>query len=362
MKGPPPPVRFLLSVIGLWIGLRLALSAPGAGWGTAVREPASPAAGTAPEAEMPGRTAAIQAKVAQSRFSRAKSRGGPSALAQFGPGVPIFSPASMPVARASTPDSRPKPVLNAAAGGTEGLGTNDLVGPGRNAQEPFPVVAAAPAAIAVAPPGRRSPWSLSAWLFVRRGRGEAALVPAGTLGGSQAGTRLTYRLGARPDTLSLSLRGYAPLSNRRAAEAAAGLDWKPLRFAPLHLLAERRQALGPDGRSAFGLTAYGGVDEAALGPLRLSIYAQAGAVGARRRDLFADGAARLTVPLGRLRIGAGAWAAAQPGVSRVDAGPHADLTLPIANGFATLSADWRLRVAGDARPGSGPALTLSTGF
>jgi hypothetical protein len=222
--------------------------------------------------------------------------------------------------------------------------------------------AAAPPAIAVAPADRRSRWSLSAWLFARHGSGEAGLVPAGTLGGSQAGARLTYRLGGRPGDLSLSLRGYAPLSNRRAAEAAAGLDWKPLRCVPLRLLGERRQALGRDGRSAFSLTFYGGVDGRRLGPFRVDAYFQAGMVGVRRRDPFADGAARLTLPLGRLRVGASAWAAAQPGVARVDAGPHADLTLPVANRFATLSADWRFRLAGGAQPGSGPAITLSTGF
>jgi hypothetical protein len=172
---------------------------------------------------------------------------------------------------------------------------------------------------------------------------------------------MTYRLGRPAGGLSLSLRLYTPLSNRRAAEAALGLEWKP-RALPLRLLVERRTKLGRDGRSAFALAAYGGADDVALGPLRLGAYGQAGAVGARRRDLFADGAVRLTAPLGRLRIGAGAWAAAQPGVSRVDAGPHADLTLAAGRGSITFSADWRFRLAGAARPGSGPAITLSTGF
>jgi hypothetical protein len=67
---------------------------------------------------------------------------------------------------------------------------------------------------------------------------------------------------------------------------------------------------------------------------------------------------RLTLPAGRLRVGAGAWAGAQPGVSRLDAGPHLEVRL----GPAALSADWRFRVGGHARPGSGPTLTVSTGF
>ena len=162
--------------------------------------------------------------------------------------------------------------------------------------------------------------------------------------------------------MALSARVYAPLDDRRGAEGAVGLDWKPLPRVPVRLLAERRQALGRDGRSAFSLTLYGGVDAAPAGPLRLDAYAQAGAVGARRRDLFADGAARLTVAVGPLRIGGGAWAAAQPGVSRLDAGPHADVRLRAGRGTLALSADWRFRLAGRASPGSGPALTLSTGF
>jgi len=35
---------------------------------------------------------------------------------------------------------------------------------------------------------------------------------------------------------------------------------------------------------------------------------------------------------------------------------------PIGKASVELSADWRFQVAGNALPGSGPALTLSTGF
>jgi hypothetical protein len=63
-----------------------------------------------------------------------------------------------------------------------------------------------------------------------------------------------------------------------------------------------------------------------------------------------------------MRFGAGAWAAAQPHVSRVDIGPHAELRLPLPGTNASLAADWRFRVAGNARPGSGPALTLAADF
>jgi hypothetical protein len=202
------------------------------------------------------------------------------------------------------------------------------------------------------------PWTVSAWAFLRRGGG-ATLAPGGILGGSQAGARATYRIAGSQAPLSLSLRVTVPVERTRGAEAAAGLDWKPIARLPVHLLLERRQRLGAEGRSAFGVTVYGG-GEAKLGPLHVDGYAQAGVVGARRRDMFADGGVRAAMPLGPLRIGVGAWAAAQRGASRVDVGPHAALRLRPLN--AALSADWRFRVAGSARPGSGPALTLAADF
>ncbi|HEY0627207.1 MAG TPA: hypothetical protein VGD10_10800 [Allosphingosinicella sp.] len=191
----------------------------------------------------------------------------------------------------------------------------------------------------------------------------AALAPGSLLGGSQAGARLTYRLNAdvrRP--LALSGRIYAPLDSFEGSEVAAGVDWQPLADVPVHLLAERRQALGKSGRSAFSLTAYGGVSQALAGPLQLDAYGQAGLVGMKARDLFADGSAKLSYPAGETKIGIGAWGAAQPGVERVDVGPQASFRMPFAEAGVVVAVDWRLRVAGEAEPKSGPTLTLSTGF
>jgi hypothetical protein len=179
------------------------------------------------------------------------------------------------------------------------------------------------------------------------------------LGASQAGARATYRIAGTQAPLALSLRLTVPVERPRGAEAGAGLDWKPIGRLPVHLLLERRQKLGTEGRSAFGVTLYGG-GETKLGPLHIDGYAQAGAVGVRRRDLFADGGVRAALPVGPLRLGAGAWAAAQPEASRLDVGPHVALRFhPLP---AALSADWRFRIAGTARPGSGPALTLAADF
>jgi hypothetical protein len=209
-------------------------------------------------------------------------------------------------------------------------------------------------------------WSSAAWAFVRQGDAQS-LAAGGTLGGSQLGARFAYRINGNPQRpLALNLRLSSPLRSRKGAEAALGLEWKPVAAVPVRLLAERRQALGDEGRSAFALLAYGGVsDLKALGPLRVSAYAQAGVVGVRSRDLFADGAAVIALPLdegGRMSLGAGAWAAAQPGVSRLDVGPSVRLRLPVQGRSVSVSADWRIRAAGDAAPGSGPALTVATDF
>jgi hypothetical protein len=217
-----------------------------------------------------------------------------------------------------------------------------------------------PEPLAAARSARR--WSASIWMLARNEAGADVLAPGGTLGGGQAGIRFRYRLGG--DTrapLALSARLYLPLRTRSGAEAAAGLDWRPFARLPLNLLAERRQALGRDGRSAFSITAYGGYSGPVTRRLVLDAYGQAGVVGLRSRDAFFDGSVRLSVPLGRFELGAGAWAAAQPGIERFDIGPSVSMPIP-AVGNTRLRADWRFRVAGDAAPASGPAVTLATDF
>jgi len=64
----------------------------------------------------------------------------------------------------------------------------------------------------------------------------------------------------------------------------------------------------------------------------------------------------------RVAVGGGVWGGAQRGASRVDAGPTATLVLSSGRANLRASLDYRFRVAGDARPGDGPALTLSASF
>ena len=146
------------------------------------------------------------------------------------------------------------------------------------------------------------------------------------------------------------------------AEVAAGIDWQPSSRVPVHILAERRQDVGGAGRSAFALTAYGGASGRLPGGLRGEAYAQAGVVGTRSRDLFVDGSVRVSLPVGPVEAGASAWGAAQPGAARFDVGPHVSYRLPVRGATLRVQADWRFRIAGDAAPGSGPALTLAADF
>lgn len=235
-------------------------------------------------------------------------------------------------------------------------------------------VASPPSTVHIAPlpPTGRAPdvlapetsrrWSGSAWLLLRRDGG-SSLAPGGTLGGSQAGVRLTYRVNddsRRP--LALSTRAYVPLRRFAAAEAAIGLDWRPSGPVPVHLLVERRQRLGREGRSAFALTAYGGGSVRLGGGWRLEGYGQAGVVGMRSRDLFVDGSARLLRSFGPVEAGGAVWGAAQPGATRLDAGPQLALPVSVAGASLRLSAEYRFRIAGDARPASGPVLTLGVDF
>ncbi len=200
-------------------------------------------------------------------------------------------------------------------------------------------------------------WSLSAWM-VARGAGAPGGAPAGQIGGGQAGARVAWLVSPRHRIAAYG-RIAAPLSGS-GREAALGLEWQPTR-APVRLIAERR--FGLDGTpGGTGLGAIAGIDREWRG-FRLEAYGQVGAVVRRRADPYADGAARgtRTVEAGgpvRMGIGAGAWGAAQRDAQRLDVGPSA--TLAVRN--LRLALDWRQRIAGEARPGSGIALTFGADF
>ena len=235
----------------------------------------------------------------------------------------------------------------------------------------------------LAPPGlsrereaRPSRWSADAWAVLREGgRALGSAAGSATLGGSQAGAVVRYRLTA-PEQGGIALYGRVShaLATSGETEAAAGVQTKPFAALPVALHLEARVTRREDGTelrpAAFATT---GFDEAALpAGVKARGYAQAGYVGGDFATAFVDGqviaeksVARLDLGASepaRLHIGAGVWAGAQDGASRLDVGPQVSLTVPLAQGRARLSAEYRLRVAGNAEPADGFALTLSAGF
>ena len=210
-------------------------------------------------------------------------------------------------------------------------------------------------------------WSLGGWLYLRKGSTGAsdAIAAGGQLGGSQAGVRLAYGFG---DGRRLRAYGRATIAVRRTEqrELAFGAAFAPVRRLPVDIAIEQRVAIGSEGRTALAAMVTGGVSDVPLpAGFALDAYAQVGVVGARRRDGFADGALVVDRRLGEqspLRLGALAAGAVQPGVSRIDVGPRLTLRLPDVGRGSRIALDWRQRVAGNARPESGLALTLATDF
>lgn len=368
-----PALRFLLLCVGGWTVLRVA-----AHWNPAVPPPAAavppwsapspfvaagPAAADDAVVAAPGQRAV--ATVSRDRTARR------DALAAVWP-----EPAA--TGRATFPGT-------GGAASRHGLRFAMLVhrlplaagGAARSAVGAGPVWAPLPAA-ARADPGQGKPfwmrrqmagWSLTGWLYLRSGAVTApdAIAAAGQLGGSQAGMRVGYGFGASGRA---RLYGRATLAVRRPEqrELALGLAFAPVAHWPVDVAVEQRIAAGKEGRTALAAMVSGGVADVALPHgFRLEAYGQAGVVGARRRDGFADGAIVVDRRLGSdetspLRLGALAAGAVQPGAARVDVGPRLTLRLPEVGEGSRIAVDWRQRVAGDASPESGVALTLATDF
>jgi hypothetical protein len=219
------------------------------------------------------------------------------------------------------------------------------------------------------PDGRR--WSGDAWLLVRADGSGPLAAGQPSYGRSQAGAVLRYRLAPssahRPIAYARVTRA---LAGPRETEAAIGLAARPLPRVPLSVAAEVRVYDGPAGRearpAAFAVTEL----PAARLPLglRAEAYAQAGYVGGRFATPFVDGQARLDRQVMRfgkgaeVRAGAGVWGGAQRRAARLDVGPSATVDFRLGDARSRLAVDYRVRVAGEAEPKSGPALTISAGF
>ena len=227
----------------------------------------------------------------------------------------------------------------------------------------------------------RPVWTAERRRLVRRWSGDAYTLlrdpgPAGpaaspVLGGGQSGGTLAWTLDP------LARRPLAVVARYNAAsrggnidpatgQAAFGVRWQPVKGVSLS--AERLVSIGVFSRDDWALRLAGGA-EGKRGQLVWSGYGEAGVLGAG--DVFAGAQLRAGLPvlrLGKVALLAGpaAWASIQHGsgftTGRVDVGPTLVLRAPLRRLAIDVSADWRFRAAGNASPGSGPALTISTGF
>ena len=227
----------------------------------------------------------------------------------------------------------------------------------------FPALATPTAATA-------SRWSVDGWLLLRKDTTTSILSGLPSYGRSQAGAVIRFSLApSSPLRPQAYLRASAALAGASEHEVAAGVSARPLAGVPLRLAVEARvgeMARGTRLRpAAFAVTEFA--------PLRLplgaraEVYAQGGYVGGDYATAFADGQARVERPLAQrgqteLAAGAGVWGGAQRDAARLDFGPTAAVTFRLGAGRGRIAADYRFRMAGDAEPSSGPALTVSAGF
>ncbi|MFM7027871.1 MAG: hypothetical protein ACKOXK_04240 [Chakrabartia sp.] len=215
------------------------------------------------------------------------------------------------------------------------------------------------------PSAPRSPAFIqgSAWAFLRKASGSTPIADHGQLGGSQMGFRLLLPLARIEPGLSASLRFSASPDASSGRELAIGLNMAQPFGLPLSFLMEQRIGERQTGGSRPAFVLLGGLAEKRPLPRLIAEgYGQIGGVGLSHPQAFADARFTLTLQTSALarapRIGLGLWVAAQPDAARLDIGPS--LVLPDERIRITL--DWRLRVAGQARPASGPSLTIGKDF
>jgi hypothetical protein len=209
-----------------------------------------------------------------------------------------------------------------------------------------------------------------------RDGGQVGPTASPVLGGGQTGVNIGWThdpLARRPVTAIARFNTAASGAgspDSRTSQAAFGVQWQPVKG--ISVAAERLVRIGEFARNDWNLRVAGGADGRA-GRIEWNGYGEAGVLGSG--DLYGGAQLRGGVPVLRLQkaalvAGAGAWGGVQTvrfrddsfALGRLDLGPTLVLRAPLARTSLELSADWRFRVAGGAFPGSGPAVTLSTGF
>lgn len=353
------PLVALGAVFAVWIGLRVTF------W----ESPLSPLTIEGEDFVLPVRAAiASGGKIGSSGSTSAPLRmAGADAgvlVREASPVVSIPAPA-VPFAGRSPAGVRPQPRVQP---------------PGAQPAAGLPAYSAAPLRDEVyalagmeRPPERQSAshWSGDAWLLYRPGSSGALASGAfaGRYGASQAGAVLRYLLASDPHRPAAYLRASSALGRIADRHAALGLAARPLPRLPVSVQAEMR-VVQSAARTELAPAVLAVSELAPLAlpfDLRAEAYLAGGYVGGANGTPFAGGQVRVDRAVGELagtalRIGGGAWGGAQRGVRAIDLGPAARAEIPVGTHRLTIEAGYRWRVAGTAEPGSGPALTVSTGF
>ena len=179
---------------------------------------------------------------------------------------------------------------------------------------------------------------------------------------TKAGGRLVAPFDVEP-RLRASLRASVAIARPQDAEVSPGLSIRPLQHVPFEIIVERRFRLSAQSRDATAVFVAGGASFEPLRDWTAAVYGQAGVVGGPQTLSIADGAATVRRRVsGSSEIGAGIWGGVQPGAGRLDIGPSASTRLGGPEAALRLSVDWRFRIAGNARPDSGVAVTLAKDF
>ena len=185
------------------------------------------------------------------------------------------------------------------------------------------------------------------------GAAASPVLGGGQLGGSIAFVTDPYA--RRPLALVARANVAADPQGVRSETAQLAVGLRQMLLPGVSLSVERLIPLGAATQGAFtARLAAGGRWQ------RLDAYGEAGVLDTGQ--VYAGGQARArVVRFGPATLNAASWASVQtgtPDVWRVDVGPSLSASVK----GIRIEADWRQRVGGNAAPGSGPTLTVSTGF
>ncbi|WP_417620158.1 hypothetical protein [Parasphingorhabdus sp.] len=215
------------------------------------------------------------------------------------------------------------------------------------------------------------------WFFARQGTNgthlgairEGPTISNGQYGGSQAGAILSYPIRTRPESeLSVYGRMTAALTPLAQEEVAFGASMHLVRDLPVALHVEQRLDVNSGGNRGTAFYVAGGTGpDQIVADIALETYVQGGYILGKNETYFFDASATLQRSIvessaNTISIGPGMWIGGQRKLTRMDVGPRADIRVPIAATTARIAVDWRARIAGDARPGSGLTITMSTSF